>query len=48
MGTGALGSSGNSEGTLEEKTQKWDIKWKELRKSDLEGTRAEKGSAKSL
>lgn len=26
MGTGALGSSGNSEGTLEETTQKWDMK----------------------
>lgn len=43
-----MGSSGDSEGTLEETTQKWDINWKELRKNDLEGTGAEQGSAKSL
>lgn len=43
-----LGSSGDSERTLEEISQKWDIKWKDLRKNDLEGAGAEQGDAKSL
>lgn len=46
MGTGALGSSRDPERTLEE-TTKWDIKWKELRKNDLDGMGAERGCAKS-
>lgn len=47
-GNRSFGSSGDSERTLEETSQKWDIKWKDLRKNDLEGTGAEQGNAKSL
>lgn len=41
-------SSRDPERKLEETTKKWGIKWKELRKNDLDGTEAEQGCAKSL
>lgn len=43
----SFGSSGDSERTLET-SQKWDMKLKDLRKNDLEGTGAEQQNAKSL